>query len=211
MSDPANTTTRRTRVIPADEAAAAMAWAPPAVAGGARAGGVGMVTARQIETLHKEAYDEGFAQGRREALEQARTRLEALTRGMSAPLSEFDEACLEDLVLLVKTVARALVRRELRADPGEIMAVVREAMAALPSGARQINLHLHPEDARLVREALSVSEGERHWRIIEDPTQERGGCRAQTEVSTVNADLETRLNAVVSKLLGGRRDDDIGA
>lgn len=208
MSDQTNSSVRRTRVIPADEVASATAWAPPAVAGGGRAAGVGMVTAKQIEAIHKEAYDEGFAQGRREALEQARTRLEALTRGMSAPLSELDEACLEDLVVLVKTVARGLVRRELRADPGEIMAVVREAMAALPSGSRQINLHLHPEDARLVREALSVSDAERHWRIIEDPTQERGGCRAQTEVSTVNADLETRLNAIVSKLLGGSRDDD---
>jgi flagellar assembly protein FliH len=126
---------------------------------------------------------------------------------------------LQEIVQLVKAVARQLVRRELKADPGEIMAVVREALGALPSATRSAQLKLHPEDAKLVREALALSEGdargggmpgaaERTWRIIDDPTQPRGGCRVETETSLIDASLESRLNAVITRLLGGSRDDD---
>jgi flagellar assembly protein FliH len=179
-------------------------------ASSAPARGVGVVTAKQIEEIHRQAYEEGFAQGKQEAIEQARAEIGALTRALSTPLNELDEVCLEEIVQLVKAVARGLVRRELRNDPGEIVAVVREAMAALPSSSRHISLHLHPEDARIVRETLAAGDGDRHWKIVEDPTHARGGCRVQTDVSSVDAGLETRLNAIVARLLGGHREEDVG-
>jgi flagellar assembly protein FliH len=225
MSDTTNNPPRRTRVISADSVASAAAWEPPNVGAGAAARpqgdvqehkwregqgwtGAPMVTAKQIEQIQRQAYDEGFAQGRAAGLAAVKPPIETVLKALDSPLGEFDEAVLQEIVQLVKAVSRQLVRRELKAEPGEIMAVVREALGALPSASRAAQLKLHPEDAKLVREALALSEGDRPWKIVDDPTQTRGGCRVETETSLIDASLETRLNAVISRLLGGSRDDD---
>jgi flagellar assembly protein FliH len=195
------------KIISAGSSEGARSWSPPSM-GGAPNTNISLTTAKQVDDIHRQAREEGLRQGRDEAFQAARPRLEDLLSGLSRPLNELDEACLQELAMLVKSVARQLVRRELRSDPGEIVAVVREAMTALPSATRQTRIHLHPEDAQLVRDALSVSDGERLWTLIEDPAQERGGCRVMTDISSIDASLETRLNAVTARLLGGHRDDD---
>lgn len=195
------------KVIAKDELNGFRGWQPPSM-GGAPAGG-GVVTAKQIEQVQQQAYDEGFAQGRREGLEEVRARLAPLLAALSEPYADLDAAAQHELVLLVQACAQQLVRRELRTNPDEIVGLVREAMATLPASSRDARLHLHPEDAALVRAALSLTEdGERHWRILEDPAQPRGGCRVLTDVSQIDAALESRLATVVARMLGGERERD---
>ena len=106
-------------------------------------------------------------------------------------------------------VARQLVRRELATKPDEIVAVVRDAITALPIASANVLVHLHPEDATLVRNALSMSdEPEHEYRIVEDPVQARGGCRVLTKNSQIDASMERRLTAVIAKMLGGSRRND---
>jgi flagellar assembly protein FliH len=135
-------------------------------------------------------------------------QLETILRALAEPSEQLDEQVEQELATLAMVVARQLVRREIRTDPGQIIAVVREAMAILPSAARDIELRLHPEDASLVREVLRLSEGERPWKIVEDPVLTRGGCRLVSDVAQVDASLESRLNAVVASVMGGERDQD---
>jgi len=109
------------------------------------------------------------------------------------------------------TVARHLVRRELKTDSGVVVSVVREAVALLPASVRRIRVFLHPEDAGLVRQALSVSSDdgdELRWRIIEEPTLTRGGCRVESEDSRIDATVEARLGALIARALGGEREED---
>ena len=108
--------------------------------------------------------------------------------------------------MLAFTLARQLVRRELRADPGQIIGIVRDTVALLPSAARDVRVHLHPEDARLLRERLAITTADRAWSIVEDPVLGRGGCRVTTENSQIDARLETRLGAALSALLGDERN-----
>jgi len=187
-------------------------WELPEVGGGSHG-----PTARQLEEIQRAAWEEGFAAGRREGLErgaaEVRARVAALERvldALAAPLAAVDEAVEEELVALALAVARQIIRRELRTSPGEVVAAVREALAALPSGARSVRLVLHPEDAAIVRETLSAPEDERRWRIEEDPTLTRGGCRVLTETSHVDATVERRLGAVIARVLGGEREEDAG-
>jgi flagellar assembly protein FliH len=169
----------------------------------------------RIEQIEREAREQGFRQGLEEGRQAGRDALareaENLRRVLDslAPLAQgLDAGFEEELVTLAVTIARQLVRRELRADPGQIVAVVREAIAVLPASQRRIRLHLHPEDAHIVREALHLSELEQPWKIIEDPTLTRGGALLETESSRVDATLESRLNAVIAEVWGGERRGD---
>lgn len=174
------------------------------------AGGA-LLTARQLESVQKQAFDEawaaGYAAGKSEAHAHVE-RLDALMRTFARPLEELDATVEEALVALAVAVARQIIRRELRTDEGEIVAVVREALALLPVGVREVRVHLHPDDARVVRALAQTSPQEQVWRIVEDPALARGGCRVESESSQIDARLETRIGAVVSRLLGGERSED---
>lgn len=150
---------------------------------------------------------EGEAQGR-EAMREAAARFEALIGLLDEPLTHMDEKVEGELVALAIAIAKQLIRRELRTDPGQIVATVREAVAILPSSARRITLHLHPEDAALMRSALALDEAGSRWRLQENPLMSRGGCRVTTETSSIDASVETRLAATIARLLGGERGED---
>lgn len=172
-------------------------------------------TAAELEAIQQQAYEEAYAaglvQGRKTGQQQVNDRveqLEALLHGLAQPLEVLDEQVEQELITLVIAIARQLVRRELKTSPGEILAVVRSALAVLPVGQRHVQLHLHPEDAALVRELMTVPEGEAAWRIAEDPMLSRGDCRVTTATSQIDARLETRLGAVISATFGGQRNED---
>ncbi len=66
-------------------------------------------------------------------------------------------------------------------------AVIRETVALLPLAARDVRVHLNPEDARLVRARLAEASSDRAWSIAEDPIIARGGCRVSSENSAIDA------------------------
>ncbi len=84
-----------------------------------------------------------------------------------------------ELVGLVISMVKQLVRREVRLDPSQIIGVVREALSILPVGSRSIRVILHPEDAKLIREVYDMSDNEQSWKVTEDPVLARGGCRVR--------------------------------
>jgi len=176
-------------------------------------------TVQELEDVEKRAYEEAFAKGRAEGLAsaeremrpqlqqlQARVeRLDAIVATLARPLQEMDAVVEDQLVQLALTVAKHLVRRELRIDPSQVIAIIRETVALLPASARDVRVHLHPEDAAVVREKLAAPTGERVWTIVEDPVLGRGGCRVTTDTAQIDARLETRIGTVVSALLGDER------
>lgn len=175
-------------------------------------------TAEQIEEIQRQAWQEGFEQGRVEGLQAAEQEaaerlrcLDQILQQMAHPLDELDERVEEQLVSLAMATARQLIRREIKSDPGQIIGVIREGIKLLPVSAGNIQLELHPEDAALVRERLNLGDGdERSWHIAEDPTLSRGGCHISNSTSRIDATLETRINQVIAAVLGGDRVEDEG-
>jgi flagellar assembly protein FliH len=142
----------------------------------------------------------------REALGEEIGYFQQLLENMNHPISELDEVLEEQLLHLTINIARQLIRRELKTDPGEIIAVIREAISILPVSDNKIAIYLHPDDMHIVTDTLSLGEGdERGWRLIEDPMMARGGCRVVSNDSQVDASVEKRLTAVATRLLGGER------
>ncbi|MCU7837401.1 MAG: flagellar assembly protein FliH [gamma proteobacterium symbiont of Taylorina sp.] len=137
----------------------------------------GRVTARQLEELQKQAYDEGFQLGRKEGhenglaqgLEEGREhglkngqeeilqmvkRFEQIIQLLAEPLNQVDQQVEGELLALSVATARQIIRREISVNPEQIVAVVKEAISVLPSGSKKIKVHLNPDDAEIIRETL---------------------------------------------------------
>jgi len=179
----------------------------------------GLMTAEQIERIqnqaYKEAYEAGFAKGRKEGMaagkdEIARNAqlLDDLLQSLSQPFEKLDEDITQQLVSLSVAIARQLVRRELKIDAAQIVGVVQEAIAVLPVGSRNVKVCLHPDDVRVMRDTREEMEIERSWELVDDPGLSRGDCRILTATSRIDATLEKRLAAIASRLLGGERETD---
>jgi flagellar assembly protein FliH len=184
-------------------------------------------TVQELEELERRTYEEAFAKGQAEGYAQGRAeglaaaeremrpqlqrlqerieRLDSIMNSLARPLEELDPEVEDQLLQLALTIGRHLVRRELRIDPTQVIAIIRETVALLPASARDVRVHLHPDDAAVVRERLAMPAGERAWTIAEDPVMSRGGCRVTTETAQIDARLETRIAGVVSALLGDER------
>lgn len=202
------------RIIRGEELADCQAWLVPEVKqDGARQ--TRPLTARQLEEIQNRARQEGFQQGLQEGRDtglkemQAHVRmLESMLQSLDMPFKQLDDAVEQQLAELAMLVARQLVRRELKTEPEQVIAVVREALSALPVAARNVRLALHPEDALLIRETLAVGDNEAQLQIVDDPVQTRGGCRVITDTSQIDASVEARLNEVIAHVLGGQRRSD---
>jgi flagellar assembly protein FliH len=183
-----------------------------------------LLTAEQLEQIQQQAYKEGFELGKKEGFEFGHKeilaagrqellkrvdQLDSIISTLEAPLKKLDDQLEREIVELIIATVRQLVRREVKTDPEQIIGVVREALSILPVTARNVRLVLQPEDATLVREIYDVNEKEVGWTIVEDPVMERGGCKVLTDISQVDATLESRLTALVTQLLGGERIRDI--
>ena len=170
-------------------------------------------TADEIEGWRRDAEEEGYRQG----LERARAdnaeiqrRLLTLIDFFEHPLQYLSEEIEQQLTQLAVTLAQQLVRRELKVAPGEIIGLIRDSVNLLPGNARNISIRLHPEDAQLVRNALSMdtANDEQSWKLVEDPVITRGGCEIVAPPSSINARLESRLSELAASVLGGEREAD---
>jgi flagellar assembly protein FliH len=160
------------------------------------------------EEAYKEAFDQGLAEGRKAGQVEVRAQVEklaAMFHDLARPFEVLDAEVERELLTLAMALARQIVRRELKTDPTQIIGIVRDAIAALPVTARDVRVHLHPEDAAVVREHLAPTESERAWTLVEDPVMARGGCQITTTTSRIDARLETRLAAILSELMGTER------
>jgi flagellar assembly protein FliH len=193
-------------------AEAVQRWSMPKVEGPIVGRRTGEAETRNVERAnHARGYEEGLAAGQAEInrriteLNNRIARLDSILGMLAQPLEVLDDEVEQQLTLLALTVGKQMVRRELKTDPAQVIAVIRESVGRLPAAARDIRVHLHPEDAAVVREHLSTPTSDRAWNIVEDPALSRGGCIVRTDTSQVDARLDSRLNAVVSAAFGDER------
>ncbi|MDH4275064.1 MAG: flagellar assembly protein FliH [Gammaproteobacteria bacterium] len=194
-------------------------------------------TVEEIQKIQQQAYDEAYKdglaagkiEGKKIGVEEGRTegRLAGIEKGQheireignklnelfshfTQPLAALDDEIEQELVSLVVAMTKNLVRREVKTDPGQIVAALRQGVAALPSAARNVRVYLHPEDAILVKEAMAIvhEAEESRWRIVEDAALTRGGCNIESDESRIDATVEARLMQVISQVLGGEREGE---
>lgn len=141
----------------------------------------------EAERLEEAARAEGLARGQREAAE---TML-AAARARDETLASAER----EVRTLALAAAARIVGEQITLEPERIDAIVRDAIARARR-AKSVQVRVHPDDLPALARA-----GLEGVRLIGDAAVARGGCLVTTELGTVDARVEVKLEAM-AKLLG---------
>jgi flagellar assembly protein FliH len=172
-----------------------------------------------LDSVEREAWDKGYAEGHAAGVAAAMQEQQAaqaeidrrvqhlgsILEFMAKPMAAVDDQVQRQLAMLAGAIARQVVRREIKLQPDDIIGLIRDTVSLLPVTAREVRVHLNPEDAKLVNSRLVEVTSERAWSITEDPILPRGGCRVTSENSTIDAQVEQRIGAAIAAVLGDER------
>ncbi|MDR3298458.1 MAG: flagellar assembly protein FliH [Candidatus Accumulibacter sp.] len=151
---------------------------------------------------------EGFAAGHAEGLAQGQeisTQIMTIMDSLGQAVEGIEQQVAEQLLATAVEIASQVLRQSLRVNPELLLPVVREAVDALQFGSGHPALLAHPGDAALIQARMGDQLTHNNWRIIEDPSLTRGGCRVKLGASEVDATLETRWKRVIESI-GVNRD-----
>ena len=177
------------------------------------------LTLDELEAIRQDAYNEGFTTGEKDgfhagqlkAKQEAEVALAAKMAGLEQlmaqlfdPIAEQDQQMEVAMVRLVSHMVREVIQRELSTDSSQIRQVLREALKLLPMGTGNIRIHLNPQDFEMIK--VLRERHEESWRILEDPSLLPGGCRVESELSRIDATVETRLNQAIKQLFEQQRE-----
>lgn len=173
-------------------------------------------TAEELESIRKAAYEEGFEQGKREGEEKGYqqglkkgetevdatiARLTQISHQLLEPIQS-QEKELEDLFLkMVETLCRHILRRELKADSSQILALVKEAIGAIETGKKKLKIYLNEQDYSIVEPAIKLlPDYSELWKIEVHPKLSPGGCVIESEHSSVDATVDTRFASLLKQM-----------
>jgi flagellar assembly protein FliH len=150
-------------------------------------------------TGYEDGHGEGLAAGRAEA-EQENALLQQIAQQFSSEAGRANEVVADEMLNLALDLAKAMLKSSLAIKPELVLPVVSEAIRYLPSLQQPALLFLHPEDAVIVRSHMADEIEKGGWRIAEDTTMERGGCRVETASNQIDASLATRWQRLADSL-----------
>lgn len=149
----------------------------------------------EMERSRKQGYELGYQEGLQQGLEMLQ-RVKELRQKL------FDDNERE-MVKLVFEIAEKIIGREFRENDKAIMNVIR--LAVSDAVGDKIVVHLNPQDYEKVKkneaELMGKIESGKTLVFREDDTVKIGGCVVETDIGTIDAQLDTQLNAI-KKALG---------
>lgn len=159
----------------------------------------------ELQALEQAAHDEGYARGHAEGLAtgtaEARrmvAQIEGILDSFTRPLARLDGEVAEALADLAVRIAGTLVGRAYIADPTLLADLVREALDAVGSGHREMELRLHPDDFGVLAPHLAGLDG---VRLTVDSALGRGELRLHSESVRIDGTLAARLQSCLQATL----------
>jgi flagellar assembly protein FliH len=144
-------------------------------------------------------YIDGLQKGRAEAAEEL-AHLQTISTTFAKALADADETIANDVLDLALQLARGMLRTALNVKPELVLPIVRDAIAYLPIVQQPAMLMLNPLDVDLVRGAMADEIDKGGWRVIEDASIERGGCKVDTASNQIDAQCEARWSRLTQAL-----------
>ena len=207
----------------AAEAAAASSASPSADATSALPPGFNLPSVEELEAMREAARQEGFAQGLEEGRAQGHhegraqgyaegaeagqreaaaelAQLRQVAASFGDAIAQADETIARDVLELALRLARGMVRTGFDVRPELILSVVRDAIDQLPVLQQPAVLTLNPLDAELVRHGMAEELSKGGWRIVENGSIARGGCKVETATNQIDAQAAARWNRLTHAL-----------
>jgi flagellar assembly protein FliH len=150
---------------------------------------------------HAEGVVRGIEEGRAQAhahFEQLARPVDAALKGLKKLKSDYRAAQRKEVVDLVGKIARQVIRAELALQPVQVLALVDEALAAMPPTRDEVEVFLNPEELRRISE-LDPKRAKK-WTLLADPALEPGECRVKAGDHEVDAGCQGRLAAVMEQV-----------
>ncbi len=167
---------------------------------------------QEKKILLEAAYRKGYEEGLQEVIaanDIQKQQLMQVLQNMSRPLDRINDAVETELVELSLAVAKLILRREISEDPAHIVGLIREAIKQLPASTLEIRVHLHPGDAKVVRDVLTQGDHSEPWQIDEDAAVQPGDCQIHTDTSFIDAGIDGLINRLAAEMLGSHRATDL--
>jgi flagellar assembly protein FliH len=166
--------------------------------------GVEQGRADGFDTGHAEGMARGFEEGRQQALAELEAMskpIDAMLRGLKKLKTEYKNAQRKEVVDLVGKIARQVIRAELALQPVQMLALVDEALSAMPPTRDEVEVMLNPEEMKRIQE-LDPKKAKK-WNLLADPRLEPGECRVKAGDHEVDAGCQGRLAACMEQVREG--------
>ena len=156
----------------------------------------------EAETLRENAK----AEGRQEGIDQGATEVAQIIKRMTEHQQEQEAQVLPQLLKLVRKMAEKVIGSELEQRPEALVGMIKRTLHDKARQRRSLLLRVNPADLEVVR-------NERHrlmdalvrasdLAIREDDDISPGGVIIETEAGTIDARLETQLDALERAMFG---------
>ncbi|MGY3265601.1 FliH/SctL family protein [Lysobacter sp. HA35] len=159
----------------------------------------------ELQAITDAAYQEGFRRGHSEGfatgqsdLRRMAAQMEGILDSFTRPLARLDSEVSDALADLATRIAGSLVGYAYRVDPALLGDLVREALDAVGSSSRDVELRLHPDDLGILMPQLMTLDG---VRLTGDTTLARGELRLHSESMRIDGTLDARLRACLDAML----------
>ena len=162
-----------------------------------------------FEAAQAQGYAAGQAEGLQRGLEEGRAQalagldqigkpLDAALKALKKLKNDYKAAQRKEVVDLVGKIARQVIRAELALQPTQLLALVDEALAAMPPARDAIEVLMNPEELKRVSE-LDPKRAKK-WNLLADPSLEPGEVRVKAGDHEVDAGCQGRLAACMDQV-----------
>lgn len=148
---------------------------------------------------HADGHAQSYAEGQ-QANSVALAHLQTIAVEFGTAVQHADELIANDVMELALQLAKGMLKAALPVRPELILPMVREAIEYLPVLQQPALLMLNPDDAQVVRDGIGEELDKGGWRVIDDPTIERGGCKIDTASNQIDAQASTRWQRLTHAL-----------
>jgi len=149
------------------------------------------------EKGHQQGYQEGLAKAQQES-KQLASRIEDMLKAFSDPMQLQQQELQSAVMNVAINIAQSVIQRELAMPSEALSNVVDNALKALPSGATNIRIHMHPNDIECLKVLQPPSWQDFQW--VPDAKCQLGDCVIHTQQSSVDFSVSERFRQVIHQL-----------
>ncbi len=161
----------------------------------------------RITAARQAGYQDGYRDGlvalesfKQSFAQQNTAQIGALLTAFDEQLQALDGDMAQALARTALLLAQQVLRGEIQQRPDVVADVARQAVNTVMHSARQLTVHVHPQDLPLVSQGADEVLKARGARLRADSTIHRGGVLISSDVGTVDARLGTRWAEAVAAL-----------